>query len=208
LRCGSSQGEVAALRCLQKRYFKTAAGIVVSILAEMETAAKPAARERRLCLPLQPTRVFSITKFWTGQIVYLLHGWLGSGALAGNHVLPWTEQLRPTRWTSGGLANPAQLDTYQVRFCRLVINLWTTLLDYFLRVVVMMGGHGHPAGGNELPERVQKVTVCGSPIQAPPCHSAQAGRLPPGGKLPFTFFGAIRRVINVASRSQPGPAFP
>ncbi|HOU44255.1 MAG TPA: alpha/beta hydrolase [Anaerolineaceae bacterium] len=143
--------------------------------------------------------------FGRGRPVILLHGWLGSWGL-------WQETMsflgqnnyRTYALDFWGFGESGRkLDTYQVKD-------FVALVDQFMDKLGIISCPlvGHSMGGTvsllvamNYPERVQKVTVVGSPIKGTSlAFPLKLAGYPLVANFLFTFFGAFRRVMKVASR--------
>jgi pimeloyl-ACP methyl ester carboxylesterase len=138
-----------------------------------------------------------------GRPVILLHGWLGSWGLWQETMTFLGQYYRTYALDFWGFGESGKKrNTYQV-------HDFVTLVDQFMEKLGILDAPlvGHSMGGTvslsvalQYPERVQKVTIIGSPVVGSSLAMPlkMAGRRPVAWML-FQLFGAFRSTMRVAS---------
>jgi len=137
-----------------------------------------------------------------GKPVILLHGWLGSWVLWQETITFLGQYYRTYALDFWGFGESGRkLDTY-------VVNDFVALVDQFMDKLGIESAPlvGHSMGGTvsllvslRYPQRVQKVTVVGSPIAGSSlAFLLKMAGIPFNASVIFTFFGLFRRIMRAA----------
>ncbi|HNR45750.1 MAG TPA: alpha/beta hydrolase [Anaerolineaceae bacterium] len=137
-----------------------------------------------------------------GKPVILLHGWLGSWGLWQETMTFLGQYYRTYALDFWGFGESGRkLDTY-------LVNDFVALVDQFMDKLGIESAPlvGHSMGGTvsllvslRYPQRVQKVTVVGSPIAGSSlAFLLKMAGIPFNASAIFTFFGLFRRIMRAA----------